>query len=143
MVGIRSTLAVAVVALACGTGPTDPRVSLITEIGGAEFVLVEGTAAIPFTVTNASTETTFYLAACNDILTTLVDRREGRMWVNYSSGICLANLSMVPVVLGPGELLRSTLAVRDAGTYRLSLVISTDRLQRSESSKASSSFVVR
>ena len=68
------------VAIACGT-PSDPAFDLITETARSEFALEETFAAVPFTVTNVSAGTTYYLDICDKRLNVAIDRHEGGRWV--------------------------------------------------------------
>ena len=132
----------ALAAIACGN-PTDPWVDVVTETEGSEFGLAENdVVVVSFSVTNIGSRT-HYLAACDHRPATALDRRQEGRWAPYSSTICIAILSSVPIPLRPGERLQSALRIREAGVYRLRLGVSSSQGEPSEWSEVSNSFVVR
>ena len=138
--GQAVSLTIAVVA--CGT-PTDPWIDLITETARAEFVLEEAVVAVPFTVTNLSAGTTYYLDACAERPNAAIERREGLRWVTLHSGICPGVLQGPPLSLRPGRNRPSFVAIREPGVYRLRLGVRMGSGRQTEWSEMSNTFVVR
>ena len=140
--GLATVGILTLAAIACGE-PTDPWVDIVTETEGSEFGLVEnGTVFVPFSVTNIDSRTHF-VAACGDRPATLLDRRQDGRWALYSSTICIAILSSVPIPLRPGERLQSAWWIREAGVYRVRVGVSMSRGESSDWSEVSNSFTVR
>ena len=143
MARLGQAVALTMVAVGCGT-PTGPGFDLITETARSEFVLEEPFVAVPFTVTNLSAGTTYYLNICGPRLNVEIDRHEGGRWVVLYGGICIAILQTGPhFSLHPGQDVRSVVAIRAPGVYRLRLGVSTVAGRQTDWSLTSNTFVVR
>ena len=88
MARLGQAVALTMVAVACGT-PSDPGFDLITETARSEFALEETFVAVPFTVTNLSAGTIYYLNNCAERPNVVIDRHEGGRWVMLYGGICI------------------------------------------------------
>ncbi len=131
-------------AVASCTTPTDSFPSVLSQTVGTEFELGdEGFALVPFSVSNVTSQTTYYLDACNERPSTAVDRREGGGWVGLYGGICIGRQQGPALKLGPGLRRQSVIAIHEPGVYRVRLGVSSGPGQRSEWSETSNSFVVR
>ena len=129
-------------AIACGN-PTDLWVEIVTETEGSEFGLAENdVVVVSFSVTNIASRT-YYLAACDDRPAAELDRRQEGRWAPYSSTVCIAILSSVPIPIRPGERLQSAWTIREAGVYRVRVGVSISQGEPSEWSEVSNSFIVR
>ena len=148
MARLGQALALTMVAVACGT-PSDPGFDLITETAGSDFALEETPLAVPFTVTNLSDRTIYYLDNCADRPSVAIDRHEGGRWVNLQAAICPGVLQGPPLRLHPAQDLPSFVVIRGPGVYRLHLVVFVYRLHEGVSRVAgqqtltSNTFVVR
>ena len=143
MLRIRTLSLVAVLITGCSGTPADPWPEVLTLAAEPAFSEDDGIWGVPFTVTNLSSHTTYFVSACGDRPIAGVDRREGGRWVSYTSAICIAVLSSAPLALNPQETLESGIGLRDAGTYRLRLQVSSSRDARGKWSETSSSFVIQ
>ena len=150
MARLGQAVALTVVAVACGTPsdpggtPGDPEFDLITETARSEFSLEETFVTIPFTVTNVSAGTIYYLNICGPRLNVEIDRHEGGRWVVLYGGICIAILQSGPhLSLHPGQGFPSMVAIRESGVYRLRLGVSTGSGRQTDWSLTSNTFVVR
>lgn len=135
-------LMLAVMATACES-PTDLGDYLLTETVGTVFVLGEASEGVSFTVTNITDEATYYIDACGHRVSALVDRLEDGDWEQFYGAICLANLSAVPLVLGPHQRIESSVSVGHPGVYRLRLGVKGNMAQQFDWIETSNSFVVQ
>lgn len=82
--------------------------------------------ALDVEVENRGSETV-YLAACDNRIVPILQRREGGGWVDQNSAVCLANVSGAPVELAPGEMAEASVSINGAGEYRAGVLLSTER----------------
>ncbi len=73
---------------------------------------------ISFVVTNRTTQVV-YIPSCGDRVSVELERRQDGSWINAGAAICLANLPMGPMPLGPRGFIRSEVAVAGTGSFRL------------------------
>ncbi len=133
MLHLRLSRRSALVPLACAligacAAPTAPAADAEVELmpAAASFTRPpDGAAAVAFTVANRGEATVRLTSRCGDRITPAVERREGDRWAAYAGGVCLAIYDASPVALAAGAVRAETVAVRDAGEYRL--VVGTDR----------------
>jgi len=76
--------------------------------------------SVGFTVKNEG-DASFYLPRCGDQVIVAVDRREGGDWRQAygGGGICPAIYVSGPMEVQPGDSVRSTVSVNEAGRYRI------------------------
>jgi hypothetical protein len=138
-------VALAVVLASCSpvTGPSGtPDLSL--GVSGELFVRSSdtGAARVPFVFHNRGTATV-RVPRCGDDVTVEAMKAEGSNWAQYNSGICPANLNMVPVAVKPGESLEGTWTVGQPGRFRIRVVAGCDCEIRIGYPAVSDAFEVR
>ena len=80
--------------------------------------------AVTFTATNRG-GTELYLSRCCEGAAVSVDRWQGSDWVNYRSGMCVADCRMDAIDLPPAVGYVDSTVVSDTGRFRLNLGLAT------------------
>lgn len=122
--GSNLVLVTALTVAGCNQSPTGPAFDLRTQTVGNVFALREGSASVPFTLTNTSRGRIHYIEACDHHLSVMVERREGDGWVRTAEPGCAANLSRTPILLIPGRRIEGTAGIDGPGVFRLRLAVS-------------------
>ena len=113
---------VAVVTITAGACSLDPQAIVVRADHDAyTIVTAEDGVMVTFVIENAGTATRHF-ARCGDHVPSWAERqRSSSLWeaVDYSSFMCQANQSMVPLRLGAGESYHDSRRVDAAGQYRI------------------------
>jgi hypothetical protein len=84
---------------------------------------------VTFTITNIGGRD-LYLARCGARIITVVDQgaseRGGLTWRPYSSGGCTGLETQAPLLIRPGEAESGSVAMNQAGIYRLAVGVTAD-----------------
>jgi len=142
MRSVLSAIVVILGTLGCGGSLTDPWPNVVTDAESPVWYAEESIWSVPFSVRNLSSRDTYYLSACDDRIMAGVDRSVRGRWTEHLGAYCIAVLPMVSVALAPGETLRSHVAIRASGTYRIRLGVSASREDPEEWTETSDSFVI-
>lgn len=141
----RMCVALAVVLASCSS-ITEPSGTPDLRLGVAGELFVRssetGAARVPFVLHNRGTATV-RVPRCGDDVTLEVMKAEGSAWAQYGSGICPANLNMVPIAVEPGESVEGTWMVSEPGRFRLRVVAGCDCEIRIGYPAVSDAFEVR
>ncbi|HEX8359494.1 MAG TPA: hypothetical protein VF613_05280 [Longimicrobium sp.] len=95
-----------------------PEVWVLPDVDSVRRDPGTGTAQVGLRVVNERPYTV-YVAACGDHPSVAVERRVGDGWENAGAGICPAVYSMVPIAVAGQSARQFTVAVREAGRYRV------------------------
>ena len=106
-------------ALSACSETSGPRSALLVLLDEVSFEPATG-LHVAFGVRNVGSHTE-HVPACDGRVNPVLERRRTSDWHPYAGGICLANVSMVPIPIEPGgSLTGSTGAARaEPGAYRL------------------------
>ena len=135
-------LVIAVTLAGCNRSPTGPALELRTRTVGRAFMLREGSASVPFALTNVSDGRAYYVTACNHHVSVMVERREGDDWVQTADPGCAADLSISPIRLDPGSRIEATVGIDSPGVFRLRLGVSRSAAVLGEWVETSNRFTV-
>src|SRR5689334_13344796 len=111
--------------IAC-TDSTVPSATLLVRIDRASLD-TSGVLQVTFTVTNVGASSQD-VPACGGRLVPVVQQQRGTRWDNFAGGICLANLSAVPITLPAGASVSGATGVAgsETGIYRLVISYARD-----------------
>jgi hypothetical protein len=143
---VRKTFSyAALAALAIGCTKNEPRLTVNVPAGSFTRVPVGNTtlslATVPFDVKNIGGATAL-IQACDARISATVQRRVNDQWQQYSSGVCLANLSSAPVPLREDARQHGDVGIGESGRYRIRVFYTPDAAKPGSKSSASDPFDV-
>jgi hypothetical protein len=98
-------------------GPDIPKLGVEMDVTSFTGLPPDSIVTVAYRVTNHGSAPA-YIAACGDHPVPGVDRLTSTSWQDYLGSACLANVSMAPLPLAPGQSIDALWSWNVIGTYR-------------------------
>jgi hypothetical protein len=138
---------VSAISLAGACGRDDPHLHVTVGAGSYARILIGDPAVlrlatVSYDITNDGGATVL-VQSCDQRISATIEKRVDEQWEPYASGICLANLSSLPVPLRERDRQHGDVGIADPGRFRIRIFYGADASENLSRSAASNAFDVR